>query len=88
MKEIENVDIFDSIDAQSETLDFLEKKTSSLDGIYRPRITDKKKGYIATIRFLPNLTKDGKVAQAAVEKHQHYVDFKNQQIVSQSRDEI
>jgi hypothetical protein len=77
MKEIENVDIFDSIDAGSETLDFLEKKGSSLDGIYRPKITDKKKGYIATIRFLPNLSKDGKVLQAAIEKHQHYVDFKN-----------
>lgn len=77
MKEFENVDIFDSIDAGSETLDFLEKKASSMDGIYRPKITDKKKGYVATIRFLPNLTKDGKVSQAAVEKHQHYVDFKN-----------
>lgn len=77
MREIENVDIFDSIDAQSETLDFLEKKGSSLDGIYRPKITDKKKGYVATIRFLPNLSKDGKVLQAAIEKHQHYVDFKN-----------
>ena len=77
MKEIENVDIFDSIDAQSETLGFLEKKGGSLDGIYRPKITDKKKGYIATIRFLPNLTKDGKVSQSAIEKHQHYVDFKN-----------
>ena len=77
MKEIENVDIFDSIDAKSETLDFLEKKGSSLDGIYRPKVTDKKKGYVATIRFLPNLSKDGKVLQAAIEKHQHYVDFKN-----------
>lgn len=77
MKEFENVDLFDSIDAQSETLDFLEKKGGSLDGIYRPKITDKKKGYISTIRFLPNLTKDGKVSLAAIEKHQHYVDFKN-----------
>jgi len=77
MKEIENVDIFDSIDAKSETLDFLEKKGSSLDGIYRPKITDKKKGYTATIRFLPNLSKEGKVLQSAIEKHQHYVDFKN-----------
>jgi hypothetical protein len=78
MKEIENVDIFDSIDAGSETLGFLEKKGSSLDGIYRPKITDKKKGYVATIRFLPNLSKEGKVSQSAIEKHQHYVDFKNQ----------
>jgi len=77
MKEIDEVDIFDSIDVDSESLDFLEKKSSRLDGIYRPKITDKKKGYIATIRFLPNLTKEGKVAQAAIEKHQHYVDFKN-----------
>ena len=76
MKEIENVDIFDSIDAGSETLGFLEKKRSSLDGIFRPKITDKKKGYTATIRFLPNLSKDGKVLQSAIEKHQHYVDFK------------
>lgn len=77
MKEIENVDLFDSIDAQSETLDFLEKKGGAMDGIYRPKITDKKKGYVATIRFLPNLSKDGKVLQSAIEKHQHYVDFKN-----------
>jgi len=77
MKEIENVDIFDSIDAQSETLSFLEKKSGSLDGIFRPKITDKKKGYVATIRFLPNLSKEGKVLQSAIEKHQHYVDFKN-----------
>lgn len=77
MKEFENVDLFDAIDAQSETLDFLEKKGGSLDGIYRPKITDKKKGYVATIRFLPNLSKDGKVLQSAIEKHQHYVDFKN-----------
>lgn len=77
MKEFENVDLFDAIDAQSETLDFLEKKGSGLDGIYRPKITDKKKGYVATIRFLPNLSKEGKVLQSAIEKHQHYVDFKN-----------
>ena len=77
MKEFENVDLFDSIDAQSDTLDFLEKKGSGSDGLYRPKITDKKKGYVATIRFLPNLSKEGKVLQSAIEKHQHYVDFKN-----------
>jgi hypothetical protein len=76
MKEFENVDIFD-VDEGNETLDFLDKKAGALDGIYRPKITDKKKGYTATIRFLPNLSKDGKVLQAAIEKHQHYVDFKN-----------
>jgi len=77
MKDFENVDLFDAIDAQSETLDFLEKKGGSSDGLYRPKITDKKKGYIATIRFLPNFTKEGKISQSAIEKHQHYVDFKN-----------
>ena len=77
MKEIENIDLFDVIDPKSETLDFLEKKGSSLDGIYRPKVTDKKKGYVATIRFLPNLSREGKVLQSAIEKHQHYVDFKN-----------
>lgn len=76
-KEFENVDIFNNVDAGSETLEFLENKGSNLDGIYRPKITDKKKGYVSTIRFLPNLTKDGKVGPAAIEKHQHYVDLKN-----------
>jgi hypothetical protein len=75
MKELE-IDLFDSIDAQSDTLDFLEKKGSALDGIYRPK-ADKKEGYTAIIRFLPNLSKDGKVLQSAIEKHQHYVDLKN-----------
>ena len=79
MKEIEkDVDMFDSIDAQSETLGFLDKKAGAMDGIYRPKITDKKKGYVATIRFLPNQSKEtGKLSQFAIEKHQHYVDFKN-----------
>ena len=77
MKEFENVDLFESVDAQSETLGFLDKKASSLDGIFRPKITDKKKGYTATLRFLPSLSKDGKVLQSAIEKHQHYADLKD-----------
>lgn len=76
-KEFDDVDIFDNVEAESETLDFLENKGSNLDGIYRPKITDKKKGFSSTIRFLPNLTKDGKVGPSAIEKHQHYVDLKN-----------
>jgi len=76
-KEFDDVDLFDGVDAEDGSLDFLENKGSNLDGIYRPKITDKKKGYTATIRFLPNLTKDGKVGPAAIEKHQHYVDLKN-----------
>lgn len=62
-------------------MDFLnEKKQVNADGIYRVDLTkakDKKKGYKSVIRFLPNLTKDGKVGQSAIEKITHYVDIKN-----------
>jgi hypothetical protein len=61
-------------------MDFLnEKKSVNADGIYRidlAKAKDKKKGYKSTVRFLPNLTKDGKVGQAAIEKITHYVDIK------------
>ena len=67
-----------NLDAQ---MDFLnEKKQVNADGIYRVDLTkakDKKKGYKSVIRFLPNLTKEGKVGQAAIEKITHYVDIKN-----------
>jgi len=76
-KIFEDVDIFGGVDAGSGTLDFVDNKGTSLDGIYRPKVTDKKNGYEATIRFLPNLHKDGKVGLAALEKHQHYADLKN-----------
>lgn len=77
MKELESeIDLFDCIDAASDTLDFLEKKSNALDGIYRPK-ADKKEGYTSIIRFLPNVSKEGKMLQAAIEKHQHYVDLKN-----------
>ena len=63
------------------TLNFLnEKKETNNDGLYRVDLSkckDKKKGYKSTIRFLPNLTKDGKVGQSALEKITHYVDIKN-----------
>jgi hypothetical protein len=62
-------------------MDFLnEKKTVNADGIYRidlSQVKDKKKGYRSVVRFLPNLTKEGKVGQAAIEKITHYVDIKN-----------
>lgn len=76
-KNVQEFNVFDGIDASSETLDFLEKKGGGMDGIYRPKITDKKKGYVSTIRFLPNFTQEGKLLPSAIEKHQHYVDFKN-----------
>lgn len=61
-------------------MDFLnDQKQQNNDGIYRVNLSlakDKKKGWRSVVRFLPNLTKDGKVGQSAVEKITHYVDIK------------
>jgi hypothetical protein len=63
-------------------MDFLndQKTTKNNDGIYRvdmKLVKDKKKGWRSVVRFLPNLTKEGKVGQSAIEKITHYVDIKN-----------
>jgi len=62
------------------TMDFLnEKKSQSSDGIYRidlSKAKDKKRGYRSVIRFLPNLTADGKLGASALEKISHYVRVK------------
>ena len=63
-------------------MDFLndQKTTTNNDGIYRVDLSkckDKKKGWRSVVRLLPNLTKDGKVGQVAVEKITHFVDIKN-----------
>jgi hypothetical protein len=63
-------------------MDFLNEQSTSKnsDGIYRVDLSkckDKKKGYRSVVRFLPNLTKEGKVSQSAIEKISHYVDIKN-----------
>lgn len=75
----ENDDLFSgSLDSKMDFL--LEKKQVNADGIYRvdlQKAKDKKKGYKSVIRFLPNLTKEGKVAQSAIDKITHYVDIKN-----------
>lgn len=67
-------------------MNFLNEQTkSSTDGIYRVDLTkakDKKKGYRSVIRFLPNLTKEGKVGQSALEKISHYVDIKQMKELS------
>jgi hypothetical protein len=72
-----------SLDAK---MDFLnDQKKVNNDGIYRVDLTkvkDKKKGYRSVVRFLPNLTKDGKVSQMAIEKITHYVDIKNSKEIS------
>lgn len=72
-----------NLDSKMEFLN--EKKAINADGIYRIDLTkckDKKKGYKSVVRFLPNLTKDGKVGQAAIEKITHYVDIKNSKELS------
>lgn len=68
-------------------MDFLneQKSTTNNDGIYRvdlSKVKDKKRGWRSKVRFLPNLTKEGKVGQSAIEKITHYVDIKNQKELS------
>ena len=68
------------------TMDFLnDRKPASKDGIYRidlTKVSDKKRGYKSRVRFLPNLTKDGKLGPAAIEKITHYVDIKSDKALS------
>jgi hypothetical protein len=55
-------------------------QAKSSDGIYRvdlKLVKEKKKGWRSVVRFLPNLTKDGKLGQSAIEKIAHYVNIKN-----------
>jgi hypothetical protein len=64
-----------------EKMDFLkEKKQTNNDGIYRidpSKAKDKKKGYRSVVRFLPNITQEGKLGQSAIEKIAHYVRIPN-----------
>jgi hypothetical protein len=73
--------LFDgSEESQEQELSFLEKEKRNQDGIYRPSLDqakDPRVGYKSTIRFLRNLTRDGKIGPAAIEKHIHYVDLPN-----------
>ena len=67
-------------------MDFLaEQKTSTNDGIYKvdlSKVKDKKKGWRSVVRFLPNLTSEGKLGQSAIEKISHYVDIKQEKELS------
>jgi hypothetical protein len=57
-----------------------QKTTTNNDGIYRVDLSkckDKKKGWRSVVRFLPNLTKQGKVGESAIDKITHFVDIKN-----------
>jgi hypothetical protein len=56
-----------------------EQKQTNSDGIYRvdmSKVKDKKRGWRSVVRLLPNLTKDGKLGESAIEKITHYVDIK------------
>lgn len=73
--------LFGGMEADDSTMSVFDKKSSQSDGIYRPSLNDAKdkaKGYVATIRFLPNLLDSGKIGPSAIEKHIHYVDLKNE----------
>ena len=67
-------------------MEFLNEPTkANTDGIYRVDLSkakDKKKGYRSVVRFLPNLTTEGKVGQSALEKISHYVDIKSMREIS------
>lgn len=73
--------LFDTTDeSQQQELSFLDKEKRNQDGIYRPTLEqskDPREGYKSTIRFLRNLTRDGKIGPAAIEKHIHYADLPN-----------
>lgn len=73
------VNLFD-MEADDATMNFLEKKTTNADGLYRPSpkdAKDKQKGYVATIRFLPNVLADSTLGPSAIEKHVHYANLPN-----------
>jgi hypothetical protein len=73
--------LFDGSDeTQEQELSFLNNEKRNQDGFYRPLLEqsiDPREGYKSTIRFLRNLTRDGKIGPAAIEKHIHYVNLPN-----------
>lgn len=68
------INLFD-MEADDASMNFLNKKSTNSDGLYRPSpkdAKDKQKGYVATVRFLPNVLEDGTIGPSAIEKHVHY----------------
>lgn len=58
----------------------LEKKSNASDGLYRPKsqeAKDKKIGYRAVLRFLPNMKQDKTRGEFLIERHMHYVKMAN-----------
>lgn len=69
----------DALDSKMSFLDDSSKPTGK-DGLYRidmAKVSDKKKGYLATLRFLPNFKKEGTIGESAIEKSTHFVDTKD-----------
>lgn len=63
--------------SQTDASNYLKAKAKSDDGLLRPKIEEGKEGKRElVIRFLPNLTKEGKIKSTSIEKHIHYADFK------------
>lgn len=67
-------ELFGSLD---NTLSYLDENTgNSVDGLYRidlNKAKDKKIGYRAVVRFLPNVTREGKLGDFALTKISHFV---------------
>lgn len=77
-KETNDEDVFNLKDTQANS--YLNKNKQNDDGILRPKLEEGKDGIRQlVIRFLPNLTKAGKIESTSVEKHIHYADFKEHQ---------
>ncbi|CAG7581602.1 MAG: ssDNA binding protein [uncultured marine phage] len=77
MSNFEDLFSDDTLNSKMSFLD--EKKKTGKDGLYRvdlSKVTDKSRGYIATVRFLPNLNQAGEIGSSAIEKVTHYVDTK------------
>lgn len=55
-----------------------KSKSSKDDGLLRPKVAEGVDGKRELVlRFLPNLTKEGKIKSTSIEKHIHYADFKS-----------
>lgn len=76
------VNLFDIETEDNTSYDFLTKKSNSNDGLYKPdfkEAKDQTKGYVATIRFLPNITDEGTKGQMAMRKYLHYIQLQHDQ---------
>jgi hypothetical protein len=66
------------MEVDDKSMDFLNKKTSNRDGIFRlnpKEAKDKQKGAVATVRFLPNVLEDMTLGPSAIENYIHYANL-------------